>query len=79
VLWGEVAAAAAGHGLRGLPTPPIIILTSSADRAQFGAKINSYWFIAKRHQFYSHRQPRKHPGQAGPNADAPAKRSPPRR
>jgi hypothetical protein len=47
VLWGEVAAAAAGHGLRGLPTPPIIILTSSADRAQFGAKINSYWFIAK--------------------------------
>jgi len=47
VLWGEVAAAAAGHGLRGLPTLPIIILTSSADRAQFGAKINSYWFIAK--------------------------------
>ena len=41
------AAAAAGHGLRGLPTPPIIILTSSADRAQFGAKINSYWFIVK--------------------------------
>jgi hypothetical protein len=41
VLWGEVAVAAAGSGLRGLPTPPIIILTSSADRAQFGAKINS--------------------------------------
>jgi hypothetical protein len=47
VLWGEVAAAAAGHRLRGLPSPPIIILTFSADRAQFGAKINSYWFIAK--------------------------------
>jgi hypothetical protein len=33
--------------LRGLPAPPIIILTSSADRAQFGARVNDYRFIAK--------------------------------
>ena len=33
--------------LRGLPTPPIVILTSSADPAHFGAKINGYRFIAK--------------------------------
>jgi hypothetical protein len=35
------------RGLCGLPTPPVVILTSSADRAQFGAKINSYRFVAK--------------------------------
>ena len=33
--------------LRGLPAPPIVILTSSADRTQFGAKVNNYRFIAK--------------------------------
>jgi two-component system response regulator EvgA len=33
--------------LCGLRTPPVVILTSSADRAQFGAKINSYRFVAK--------------------------------
>jgi hypothetical protein len=27
--------------------PPIIILTSSADRTQFGTKVNSYRFSAK--------------------------------
>jgi DNA-binding NarL/FixJ family response regulator len=35
------------RGLCGLPAPPVVILTSSADRAQFGAKINSYRFVAK--------------------------------
>ena len=30
-----------------LPAPPVVILTSSGDRAQFGAKINSYRFVAK--------------------------------
>jgi DNA-binding NarL/FixJ family response regulator len=33
--------------LRGLPASPVVILTSSADRARFSAKINSYQFIAK--------------------------------
>jgi len=33
--------------LRALPTPPIVILTSSADRAQFGPCVNGYLFIAK--------------------------------
>jgi DNA-binding NarL/FixJ family response regulator len=33
--------------LCGLPAPPVVILTSSADRAQFGTKINSYRFVAK--------------------------------
>jgi len=33
--------------LCGLPAPPVVILTSSADRAEFGAKINSYRFVAK--------------------------------
>jgi CheY-like chemotaxis protein len=33
--------------LRGLPAPPVVILTSSADRTQFGAKVNNYRFIAK--------------------------------
>jgi CheY-like chemotaxis protein len=35
------------RGLCGLPAPPVVILTSSAGRAQFGAKINSYRFVAK--------------------------------
>lgn len=35
------------RGLRGLPAPPVVVLTSSAGRAQFGAKINSYRFVAK--------------------------------
>lgn len=30
-----------------LPAPPIVILTSSTDRAQFGPRINGYLFIAK--------------------------------
>ena len=65
--------------LRGLPTPPIVILTSSADPAHFGAKINGYRFIAKADistaviaSLASTRD------QAGPNPDTPAKRSPPR-
>ena len=33
--------------LCGLPAPPVVILTSSAGRAQFGAQINSYRFVAK--------------------------------
>jgi DNA-binding NarL/FixJ family response regulator len=33
--------------LRALPAPPVVILTSSTDRAQFGAQVNGYWFIAK--------------------------------
>jgi DNA-binding NarL/FixJ family response regulator len=33
--------------LRVLPAPPIVILTPSADRAQFGVKVNGYRFIAK--------------------------------
>jgi two-component system, NarL family, response regulator EvgA len=35
------------RGLCGLPAPPVVILTSSAGRAQFDAKINSYRFVAK--------------------------------
>ena len=65
--------------LRALPTPPMVILTSSADRAHFGAKINGYRFIAKADistaviaSLASTRD------QAGPNPDTPAKRSPPR-
>lgn len=38
---------AIAHGLRALPTPPVVILTSSADRAQFGARVNGYRFLAK--------------------------------
>ena len=38
---------AIARGLRALPTPPIVILTSSTDRAQFGPRINGYLFIAK--------------------------------
>ena len=33
--------------LRALPVPPIVILTSSTDRAQFGARLNGLRFIAK--------------------------------
>lgn len=33
--------------LRELPAPPVVILTSSADRAEFGAQVNGYWFVAK--------------------------------
>jgi len=33
--------------LCGLPAPPVVILTSSAGRARFGAQINSYRFVAK--------------------------------
>jgi DNA-binding NarL/FixJ family response regulator len=65
--------------LRRRPTPPIVILTSSADRAHLGAKINGYRFIAKADistaviaSLASSRD------QAGPNPDTPAKRSPPR-
>lgn len=34
-------------GLRALPTPPLVILTSSADRAQLGPQVNVYRFLAK--------------------------------
>jgi len=33
--------------LSGLPAPPVVILTSSADPAQFGGELNSCRFIAK--------------------------------
>lgn len=33
--------------LCGLPAPPVVILTSSADRAQLLAEVNSHRFIAK--------------------------------
>jgi hypothetical protein len=33
--------------LCGLPAPPVVILTSSADRAQLLAEVDSYRFIAK--------------------------------
>jgi len=33
--------------LSGLPAPPVAILTSSADPAQFGAELNNHRFIAK--------------------------------
>ena len=36
----------AARPLRGLPAP-IVILTSSADRAQFGPRVNDYRFVAK--------------------------------
>ena len=35
------------RGLSGLAAPPVVILTSSADPAQFSAELNSYRFIAK--------------------------------
>jgi DNA-binding NarL/FixJ family response regulator len=34
-------------GLRALPAPPTVILTSSAERTQFGARLNGLRFIAK--------------------------------
>jgi len=33
--------------LRAVPAPPVVILTSSADRAQFGTQVNGYRFLAK--------------------------------
>jgi DNA-binding NarL/FixJ family response regulator len=33
--------------LRALPIPPIVILTSSTDRTQFGARLDGHLFIAK--------------------------------
>jgi DNA-binding NarL/FixJ family response regulator len=33
--------------LRALPAPPSVILTSSTDRAQFGAQLDGHMFIAK--------------------------------
>jgi CheY-like chemotaxis protein len=38
---------ATARSLRALPGPPIVILTSSADRAQFGAEVDGYRFVAK--------------------------------
>ena len=38
---------AIARGLRAVPAPPLIILTSSADRAQLGPQVNVYWFLAK--------------------------------
>ena len=35
------------RALRGLPAPPIVILTSSTDRTQFGARLNGRRFIPK--------------------------------
>lgn len=35
------------RGLCALPAPPIVILTSSADRAQFGTDVDGYRFVAK--------------------------------
>ena len=44
-------AASAGFGiadeLLALPAPPVVILTSSADRAQFGAGLSGHRFIGK--------------------------------
>jgi DNA-binding NarL/FixJ family response regulator len=33
--------------LRALPAPPVVILTSSTDRTQFGARLDGHRFIAK--------------------------------
>ena len=33
--------------LRALPAPPTVILTSSSERTQFGARLNGLWFVAK--------------------------------
>jgi len=38
---------AVADGLRALPAPPIVILTSSTDRTQFAARLNGLRFIAK--------------------------------
>jgi DNA-binding NarL/FixJ family response regulator len=35
------------RALRGLPVPPIVILTSSTDHTQFGARLNGHRFIPK--------------------------------
>jgi len=47
--------------LRGLPTPPIVILTSSADPAHFEDQRLPV-HRQSRHQYCSHRQPRQHAG-----------------
>jgi DNA-binding NarL/FixJ family response regulator len=43
--------ASAGFGiadeLLALPAPPVVILTSSTGRAEFGTRLNGYWFIGK--------------------------------
>lgn len=44
---GSLVLTAPGRRLRALPVPPVVILTSSTDRAQFGAQVNGYWFVAK--------------------------------
>ena len=68
------------RGLSGLPAPPVVILTSSADPAQFGAELNSYRFIAKADitatvitDLANTRE------EAVPNRDTPAKHHQPRR
>jgi len=33
--------------LRALPSPPAVVLTSSAEPAQFGAQLNGYSYVAK--------------------------------
>src|SRR5262249_35491665 len=51
VIVDVTPAADTGFGIArelcGLPALPVVILTSSADRAQFGAEVNSYRYIAK--------------------------------
>jgi DNA-binding NarL/FixJ family response regulator len=63
------------RGLCGLPAPPVVILTSSAGREQFGAKINSYRFIAKADITATAIAGLANPcEQAGPNPGTPIKR-----
>jgi DNA-binding NarL/FixJ family response regulator len=38
---------AIARGLRALPVPPIVIITSSADRARLGTQVNTFRFLAK--------------------------------
>jgi DNA-binding NarL/FixJ family response regulator len=38
---------AIARGLRALPVPPTVILTSSADRARLGPQVNTFRFLAK--------------------------------
>jgi DNA-binding NarL/FixJ family response regulator len=51
VIIDVTPAASAGFGIAGrlhaLPVPPTVILTSSTDRAQFGARLNGHRFIPK--------------------------------
>ena len=66
--------------LSGLPAPPIVILTSSADGVQIGAELDSYRFIAKADITatviidLAHTRER-----AVPNPDTPAQRPRPRK